>query len=221
MQVVVNDFAALRERHRGCRLEAISAFVEAFTAFEIERLARFGCELNAFHVLQIGTDEVRHSGFLACLLDPRAGHGQGALFLRAFVDACGLGLPAELLERSRVRTEFSGHEAIVDVVIYRRGELLVYVENKVQAEEGPDQIARELRDMRRHGGALRVPESRQFGVFLTPSGRRPRTGDASAWRTLSYARLSAALRDVLPQVTEPKVAFLLRDWLDAVVSWEA
>src|SRR5690606_28963657 len=46
-----------------------------------ERIGRF----NIFDALRIVDREVRHSDFLAWLLDPAESHGQGALFLRAIL----------------------------------------------------------------------------------------------------------------------------------------
>ncbi len=46
-----------------------------------ERFGRF----NIFDALRIARAEIRHSNFLAWLLDPAESHGQGALFLKAIL----------------------------------------------------------------------------------------------------------------------------------------
>jgi len=46
-----------------------------------ERIGRF----NIFDALRIDRAEIRHSNFLAWLLDPNESHGQGGLFLRAIL----------------------------------------------------------------------------------------------------------------------------------------
>jgi len=46
-----------------------------------ERIGRF----NIFDALRIVEREVKHSDFLAWLLDPNESHGQGGLFLRAIL----------------------------------------------------------------------------------------------------------------------------------------
>ena len=49
--------------------------------------AATGENFNLFAILGRETDEVRtHSAILAELLDPSGSHGQGAVFLRQFVD---------------------------------------------------------------------------------------------------------------------------------------
>ena len=45
-----------------------------------EQIGRF----NIFDALRIVDREVKHSDFLAWLLDPNESHGQGGLFLRRF-----------------------------------------------------------------------------------------------------------------------------------------
>jgi len=46
-----------------------------------ERIGRF----NIFDALGVVRAEIRHSNFLAWLLDPLESHGQGALFLKALL----------------------------------------------------------------------------------------------------------------------------------------
>jgi len=62
-------------------LEAIERFiVENDDLLELERrIGRF----NIFDALGIARAEIRHSNFLAWLMDPAESHGQGSLFLKA------------------------------------------------------------------------------------------------------------------------------------------
>jgi len=173
----IADFRALRAARRGARLEEMEAFLDTFEATH-RRIWRVRVDFNVFGLLGVRTDEVCHSGVLAWLLDAESGHGQGDVFMRAFADLCRLDIPSQALDRYLVRTEFVGAESIIDVMVFSRGEFLIYLENKVFASEGSHQVDREFRDMRRLGTALGVPEERQFAVFLTPDGRSPLSGDA-------------------------------------------
>jgi len=136
--------------------------------------------------------------------------------MQAFADLCGLDLPPAALDRYAVRTECAGMESIIDVMVFRRREFLVYVENKILAPEGEDQVDREFRDMRRRGAALGVPVERQYAVFLTPGGRAPISGDPSRWRPVSYGGLAGAFADVLPSVSSDEVRVVLRHWIETV-----
>lgn len=209
----------------------LGAFRSRRTSHQTERAQRMGVffgavarqpavthGFNTLAVCRVGTDEVLHSGILAWMLDSRGGHGQGSLFLQAFLETCCIPLPVNL-SACRVRTEFSGANAIVDILVYRCEELLVYVENKVLAAEGDKQVDREFRDMRMLGVGLRVPENRQFAVFLTPDGRMPTSGEASRWKAVSYSAVAQAFRGVLPRITDTKASGFLQDWMDTVEAW--
>jgi hypothetical protein len=195
-------------------LERIRNFIATF-----ERLPRRARE-NVFALLKIGKDEVRHSGVLAWLLDPRGSHGQGVSFLRAFTEVCRLEVESEALQRCQSRTEVSGQEAVIDVAVYSPGELLIYIEHKIDSPEGPRQIDREFADMRRHGAALGVCGTRQTAVFLSPQGRPPTSGCACRWRTLSHGRLVEAFRPAQQRMGTSESSVIVRDWLDELRAWE-
>jgi hypothetical protein len=191
------------------------------TALQASRQARLQLRapqagFNLFTVFGIESDESQHSRFLAWLLDANSGHGQGSTFLRAFADLCHLDIEPQTLKEYQVRLEHQDAESCIDVMVYRPKEFLIYVENKVYSPEGADQIDREFRDMRRVGHSLRVPAERQFAVFLTPEGRRPVSGDATHWRSVSYESIAAAFASLLPAVAQDKVRYVLQDWLDTI-----
>jgi hypothetical protein len=215
MDRFIADFRALRAAQREARLGEMKAFFATFEATH-RRVWRAMVDFNVFSLLGVRTDEVRHSGVLAWLLDTESGHGQGDAFMRAFADLCCLDVPPKAFDRYRVRTEFVGTESIIDMTVFRRGEFLIYVENKVFAGEGIHQIDREFRDMRRLGIALEIPKERQFAVFLTPDGRPPLSGDATRWRTVSYGEIAAAFGNLLPGITSTKVKIFLKDWIDTI-----
>jgi len=181
----------------------------------LRRPARF----NVFSLLRREQDEVIHTQFLAWLLDRRGGHGQGSLFARAFLDACGIEVREDSLRHYHVRPEFSGLESIIDVMVCRPHDFLIYVENKICAGEGWRQAEREIGDMRRLGAAMHVPTERQLAVLLTPEGRPPVTGDPRDWVLLSYPDLADAIAEVLPAVHAEAVRLILEHWLATVRSW--
>ena len=218
MQSFMLDYQALRLRQRQARLDRMGAFLHRFAeqhrqSWSVER--RF----NVFQLLRVEQDEVRHSRFLAWLLDADSGHGQGSAFLMALARTCELDISPEAMDYYRVRTEWSGTESIIDVLAVRKGHFLIFLENKILAAEGPDQIDREYRDMRRLGAALRVPKERQLALFLTPTGRAPTSGDASRWKAISYGDLAAGFRQLLPGIAEDKVRYILQDWLETVTAF--
>jgi len=214
LEAFFEEFRAFRAGARARRLARIGDFLRTFEEVQQEAVGFGLTDFNIFSLLGVETDEVRHTRILAWLLDARAEHRAGNVFLKALVDLCGLGLPAEVLERYKVRREFWVAESRVDVVVYRQREFVIYLENKVYAEEGPAQVERELGDMNRWGEALRVPEGRRFGIFLTPEGRRPRSGDAKAWKVVSYKEVARRFEELVERVKTEKGRLLLRDWIE-------
>jgi hypothetical protein len=215
MHTFIASFRALREAQREARLQDMEAFLYTFEATH-RRIWRSRVDFNVFRLLGVRSDEMTHSAVLAWLLRAESGHGEGDKFMGAFAELCSLDIPDRLLDRYTVRTECVGAESIIDVMVVRRGEFLVYLENKVYAPEGHEQVDREFRDMRRLGASLKIPEHRQFAVFLTPHGRLPSSGDSTHWRTVSYGDLASAFAELLPSISTPKVKVLLHDWVDAV-----
>ncbi len=215
MEAFIAEFRALRDARRQVRLEEMVAFLATFEATH-RRVWRARVDFNLFSLLGVQISEATHSSVFAWLLDAESGHGQGDLFMRAFIELCSLDIPEPLLARYSVRTECVGAESIIDVMVVRRGGFLIYVENKVYASEGLEQVDREFRDMRRLGASLKIPEQRQFAAFLTPRGRLPSSGDPTRWRPLSYGDLARAFAELLPRITAPKVKVLLQDWVDTI-----
>lgn len=215
MAELVQEWRRLRRSLSEERLRRFTAFTMALNALPRSGAAAF----NVFSLLDVTSDEVRHSRFLAWLLDARAAHGQGSRFLEGFLCACGVDLPAEAISRYRVHTELSGTEAIVDIVVCRQREFIVYIENKVWAEEGPDQLGREYRDMSSLADGLAIPHERRYAVFLTPEGRYPSTDAIGKWRCLPYQALVQEFAKVLPHVRDDKTRYLLADWLAVVRAW--
>ncbi len=162
-----------------------------------ERIGRF----NIFDALRIVNREVKHSDFLAWLLDPNESHGQGGLFLRAvLMDVLRRSVPAHrpkglspiTLDGGELRGVAVDREwHHIDLVIRcDEPRFVIAVENKIRASEHSDQLERYKRIIRKQFGD--VP--RQF-VFLTPEGTTPSDED---WTIYDYR----SLRDVLRRVVD-------------------
>ena len=195
--------------------EFLSTFEESYQQLRLQRPANF----NIYSLFDIEHDEVKHSSILSWFFDARASHYEGNLFLKSFVESCVLNFPDDLLDQYRVRNEFAGNESIVDIMIYRKGEFLIYLENKILSPEGIDQVDREFRDMQRLGSTLGINENRQFAIFLTPDGGKPISGDSTRWQSISYDQVSAAFTKCSPEIKSDKVKLILGDWLDTVSSF--
>ena len=201
------------------RINGIENFIGEFSKLKEELDTQRIQKFNILKILNISSDEVRHSSFLAWLLDSKSGHNQGFLFFNAFMQMCNIDVHIDQPYSYTVKREFSEIESIIDILIYRRSDFLVYVENKIYSAEGNAQCSREVRDMRRLGTRLLIPPERQYAVFLTPDGREPVTGDPECWRTLSYQQLWLSFKQLIPQITLDKMRYLLEDWLEIISSF--
>ncbi len=246
---LISEFVRLKARLRAERFEAMRRFVSQFAETHraahplparrplAERLAAMGGAVAAFETLQdhlraerradfsilsvlrVQNNELMHSRLLAWLLNPRGDHNQGALFMSALASLIGLETTFESLRRCHVRTEVTGPEAIIDVVVWRAGDFVIFLENKVWSPEGEEQVDREFRDMGHAAWAMGVPVDRQFAVFLTPSGRRPISGEPSQWVCVSYGEVADSFRGVVPDITDGKVRMIVEDWLQVISDW--
>ena len=145
---------------------------------------------NIFDALNIARAEIRHSNFLAFILDPAESHGQSQLFLRALLMDLLKTAPASLrplspieidgidLRGVEVRREWSNIDLLVTA---RQPPLVVVVENKVGSNEHSNQLGRYKETIHRH-----YPDARPLYVFLTPDGSEPSEDE---WVPYSYADL--------------------------------
>lgn len=131
-------------------------------------------EFNVFEAMGMTRAEIRHSYFLAFLLDPRANHnlGDGILrpFLRGVAQTANFGHLKDLdYSGDFMNTKIERERFHIDILLTdRERRLAVIIENKIDSTEHSGQLARYLEIIRRnHIGWRIVP------VFLTPDGQPP------------------------------------------------
>lgn len=162
------------------------------------RVGRF----NIFDALGVTRAEIRHSNFLAWLLDPSASHGQGDLFLKAVV--------TDILRKARAQgippiaspididgcdlydAEVHRERQHIDLlVVCRKPAFLIVVENKVDSGEHSNQLQRYEDSVR-----AEFPSTKAQFVFLTVEGEDASDRD---WVTYSYEDLHGVLTRVRRQ----------------------
>jgi len=184
--------------HFRLRFEGIRAGLRAIRTLAAERDRLESPHFNVFQVLGIHEREVKtHSAFLANLLDPQGTHGQGGLFMRAFLDLAMEKLtpsPPEAFTqlpetgweiRCEVATDF-GH---IDIVLQNPGEsALIVIENKIYAGDQERQLERYGEWM----NSLRILWPKQAMLYLTLDGHAPRERptlpDTPPMACIAYAR---------------------------------
>lgn len=170
-----------------------------------ERIGRF----NIFDALGVARAEIRHSNFLAWLLDPAESHGQGDLFLKALLmdmlkraprDLRPMS-PAELDGVSLTDVDIRREWRSIDLLIESHApRLVVAIENKVDSDEHADQLQRYESTVR----AVAQGGPPPLFVFLTPRGEPASDSD---WVSYSYQ----ALHHTLSRVAETNKGNLGQD----------
>lgn len=155
-----------------------------------EAIGRF----NIFDSLGIARVEIRHSNFLAWLLDPNESHGQGALFLTAVLmdllrraapdkrPLSPIDLDGAELRGVEIRREWHNIDLLI---LCREPQFLVAIENKVDSTEHGDQLQKYEPEVAAHFRGWKS----QF-VYLTREGEGASDED---WISYSYADLFRVL----------------------------
>ncbi|GAB1843317.1 hypothetical protein MyNCGM152_40810 [Achromobacter xylosoxidans] len=167
---------------------------------KLERQNQIRKGFNLFEALNITRQEIRHSRFLAYLLDPNETHGLGDHFLRAILRAtirdetrCSVRrLDVELKDLSDAAVYCERDHFDITVQIPEL-ELLFVIENKVGAAESEAQL-----ETYRERAQERYGQYRFLGCFLTPDGYE---GADESWLTLSYGVVCETLIRLLEQET--------------------
>ena len=158
-----------------------------------ERLGRF----NIFDALGIVQAELRHSSFLAWLLDPAESHAAGQLFLRAVLMDMLAKAPRALRPCSPVELDgldlgqvelFRERDHIDILILVEEPQLVFAIENKIGSSEHSGQLQRY-----REVVAKRYPTHKPLFVYLTREGEEP---SDPAWSSYSYADVHATLAHV-------------------------
>jgi hypothetical protein len=157
-----------------------------------ERIGRF----NIFDALRIVDREVKHSDFLAWLLDPNESHGQGSLFLRAilmdlFKTAREIGfacptspieLDGEELRGVEIRREWRNIDLLVKC---KQPNFVIAIENKIRSGEHGDQLSKYRETI--EAEFARIPG---MYVFLTIEGDE---SSEEKWVPYSYSDVHRVL----------------------------
>ena len=128
-------------------------------------------DYNIFTLFHGFSDEVNlHSNFIASLLDPNGDHYKGDLFLKLFLETCGIDDFSIDTSRATVFKEFKH----IDIYI-SDGKKHVILENKVYAKDQPTQIARYIDTIQNKGAKEcdRVKDEDICVLYLHPDGKLP------------------------------------------------
>lgn len=122
-------------------------------------------DYNIFTLFHYFSDEVNlHSNFIASLLDPNGDHYKNDLFLKLFLEMCGIDDFSIDTSRATVFKEFKH----IDIYI-SDGKKHIILENKVYAKDQPTQIARYIETIKDEG----AKDEDIYVLYLHPDGKLP------------------------------------------------
>ncbi|MCC7362075.1 MAG: PD-(D/E)XK nuclease family protein [Anaerolineales bacterium] len=180
---------------------------------ELERLEALLGQFNLFEAIGAVRQELRHSDFLAFLLDPAQNHGLGDAFLRQFLLKARqstalwppllspINLAVWDLDDTLVLREWHNIDILL---VNERHRFAVIIENKIDSGEHSGQLDRYWKTMAAH-----YPDWPTAGLFLTPAGRE---ASAEAYASLDYVTVAALverLAETRRATLGPDVSILL------------
>ncbi len=168
---------------------------------DLQRLEDLIAEFNIFEALGAVHHEIRHSDFLAFLLDPNANHGLGDRFLKRFLLQILTNAPEKSaitpididlmsMENATVSREWQHIDILIDDPDNR---FICLIENKVLSDEHSNQLSRYLTTVSHY-----FPERRLLPIFLTPDGHAP---SEEAYLAMNYDAVAQVIETTL-QVDE-------------------
>ena len=137
-------------------------------------------DYNIFTLFHGFSDEVNlHSNFIASLLDPNGDHYKGDLFLKLFLEMCGIDDFSIDTSRATVFKEFKH----IDIYI-SDGKKHIILENKVYAKDQPTQIARYIETIQNKGAEEcdRVKDEDIYVLYLQPDGELPKENSLGGYK---------------------------------------
>lgn len=131
-------------------------------------------DYNIFTLFHYFSDEVNlHSNFIASLLDPNGDHYKNDLFLKLFLEMCGIDDFSIDTSRATVFKEFKH----IDIYI-SDGKKHIILENKVYAKDQPTQIARYIKTIKKEG----AEDEDIYVLYLHPDRELPKENSLGGYK---------------------------------------
>ncbi len=189
------------------------AYMNFISDNDVSKLELILDKPNIFHALKIIQQEIRHSNFLAWLLNPKENHGLGELFLKRFlrevlvsnkVNISLIEIEEMNLDIAEIKREFLNIDILVEIE-----NLVIIIENKIRSKEHSNQLNRYFEEVTNHYGREPVIAF----VYLTVSGEAPSN---DSYIPLSYEKIERIISDILSVYYErlnPSILMYLKDYL--------
>src|SRR5215208_5168776 len=164
---------------------------------DLERLEALVSRFNVFEAMGVVRHELRHSDFLAFLLDPRQTHGLGSIFAKrllqralqssasAIIPLTPIHVDLMDLDRLSVRREWRS----IDIFMAdETNRLAVVIENKIDSTEHSDQLSNYWKMVRQEHPGWHV-----IGLYVTPDGDAP---SHEGYVPISYGVIAGLVEEI-------------------------
>ena len=182
----------------------------------LERLEALLDQFNIFEAIGAVWQELRHSDFLAFLLDPQQNHGLGDAFLKrllqkVLVSARDVEMPITPIDLDVwsfdeifVRREWQNIDILLEDESHK---LVIIIENKIRSSEHSDQLRRYYEHVQQHYLGWRI-----IGLYLTRDGEQPSEEVKNAYLSIDYGLVC----EVLESLAKSRVSTLGPDVLTII-----
>ena len=159
---------------------------------ELEKIEKRTSKFNVFRALSLERMEIRHSQFLAWLLNPKETHGLGDFALREFLKIVSqtgesgftiFDLDGWDLDGTDVLTEWEHIDILLRNDKYK---FVCVIENKIDTQDHSQQLDRYKKLVFKKIGSAEKGWKNSF-LYLTPDGTDPLEDEDASYTSISYA----------------------------------
>ena len=172
---------------------------------ELEQLEALLEQFNIFEAIGAVRQELRHSDFLAFLLNPQENHGLGDAFLKRLLQKILVGTrdvivpitPIDLdvwsLDHMLVLREWQN----IDILLLDEAhKLAIIIENKINIREHSNQLVKYYDQVHQHYRNWNI-----IGLYLTPDGESPKSEARKTYLPVDYSLVYKVLESLIENRT--------------------
>ena len=173
---------------------------------------------NIFEILKVSKTEIRHSNFLAWLLNPKGSHQLGSVFLKRFLREVFLSDKFNDIDQVDVEgMDFSNLEIYrewnnIDILI-KLDDIVVCIENKVLSKEHSNQLSKYKKIIESN-----FPNDKKTFVYLSPEGNSSEN-EVDIYQPISYEFVVKSLERIISVYGDSinqQVLIYIRDYITII-----
>ena len=143
-------------------------------------------------------------------------HSQGNLFLKIFCDFNNIGIKESNLHKYKVELEYRGEKARTDIIIYKKSEYLIIIENKVNSFEGDKQTEREYSDGLDKASIEHIDTNNIYPYLLSIAKATPHP----PFKNILWSQMVECIRVYIGRAESKNVKWLMEQYLDCVSNFK-